>query len=53
MKVRATTPFFDDNGLHKKGDIVEVKEVYPDRMELIEETKTEKKETKTSKTKKG
>lgn len=41
MKVIAKGPFFDENGLHKPGDIVEVKDFRPGIMELIaEETKT-------------
>ena len=39
MKVRVKTPFFDDNGVHKKGEIVEVKSFSPDRMEHLEEEK--------------
>ena len=39
MKVRVKTPFFDDNGVHKKGEIVEVKSFNPDRMEHLEEEK--------------
>lgn len=37
MKVRVKTPFFDDNGVHKKGEIVEVKLFSADRMELLKE----------------
>lgn len=43
MKVIAKTVFFDTNGVHKKGDIVEVEKFDASRMELIEEKKVEKK----------
>lgn len=50
MKVKVKSVFFDDKGLHKKGEIVEVKTFMADRMELVkEEVKTEKK----AKAKKG
>ena len=39
MKVRVKVVFFDDNGLHKVGDIVEVKAFDDTRMELVEEAK--------------
>lgn len=45
MKVLVKAPFFDENGIHKKGDIVEVKRFKPEYMELVEE----KKETKVEK----
>lgn len=44
MKVLVKRPFYDDTGLHKKGDIVEVKAFDGDLMEAIEE-KPEKKAT--------
>lgn len=50
MKVRVKAPFFDDNGIHKKGEITEVKKFDPYLMELIVE-KVEKEE-KPKKTKK-
>ena len=39
MKIKAKAPFFDENGIHKKGDIVDVKSFRPEYMELIEEKK--------------
>ena len=42
MKVMVKAPFFDERGIHKKGDIVEVNKFKPEYMELIEEKKTEK-----------
>lgn len=45
MKVKVKVPFFDDNGLHKVGDIVEVKTFDERRMEKVEAEKTEKKTT--------
>lgn len=42
MKVRVKLAFFDDNGVHKKGEIVEVKTFQPDRMEMIVEEKKKK-----------
>lgn len=39
MKVIVKTVFFDETGLHKVGDIVEVKAFDERRMELIEEDK--------------
>ena len=39
MKVRVKSPFFDENGIHKKDEIVEVKNFRPEYMELIEEKK--------------
>lgn len=39
MKVRVKRVFFDDNGLHKVGDIVEVKKIDDNLMEVIEEKK--------------
>lgn len=52
MKIKAKAPFFDDKGLHKKGDIVEVKSFNPILHEMIvdEEKIVEKKvETATKK----
>lgn len=43
MKVIAKTVFFDNNGIHKKGDVVEVESFDASRMELVEEKKVEKK----------
>ena len=44
MKILVKAPFFDERGIHKKGDIVDVdvKKFRPEYMELIEEEKTEK-----------
>lgn len=41
MKVKVKSPFFDAKGIHKVGEIVEVKEFRPTLMELIEEKKVE------------
>lgn len=60
MKVKVKAPFFDENGIHKKGDIADVKHFRPEYMELVEEKKTEKVEKaikedakKTTRNKKG
>ena len=42
MKVLVKAPFFDERGIHKKGEIVEVDKFRPEYMELIEEKKTDK-----------
>lgn len=42
MKVLVKAPFFDERGIHKKGDVVDVKKFRPEYMELIEEKKAEK-----------
>lgn len=39
LKVRVKSPFFDDNGLHKIDDIMEVKELNPVLMEEVKEDK--------------
>ena len=39
MKVRVKAPFFDDKGIHKKGEICEVQNFRPEYMELVEEKK--------------
>lgn len=39
MKIKVKAPFFDENGIHKRGDIVDVKSFRPEYMELIEEKK--------------
>ena len=58
MKVKVKAPFFDANGIHKVGEIVDVKEFRPELMELVEEkkekvekavAKTPKKTTRTKK----
>ena len=44
MKVKVKAPFFDERGIHKIGDIVDVKEFNPVYHELIiDEKKAEKK----------
>lgn len=42
MKIIVKAPFFDERGIHKKGEIVEVDKFKPEYMELLEEKKTEK-----------
>lgn len=42
MKVKVKAPFFDEKGIHKRGEICEVKKFRPEYMELVEEKKTEK-----------
>lgn len=42
MKVLVKAPFFDENGIHKKGEIAEVKSFRPEYMELVEEKKEPK-----------
>lgn len=42
MKIIVKAPFFDERGIHKKGEIVEVDKFRPEYMELIEEKKTDK-----------
>lgn len=42
MKVLVKAPFFDENGIHKKGDICEVKNFRPEYMEPVVEEKKEK-----------
>lgn len=52
MKVRIKVPFYDETGIHKKGDIIDVDDFSSELMELVE-AKTEKKmkiETAVSKT---
>lgn len=39
MKVKVKAPFFDENGIHKVGEIAEVKNFRPEYMELVEEKK--------------
>lgn len=39
MKVKVKAPFFDEKGIHKKGEICEVTKFRPEYMELIEEKK--------------
>ena len=42
MKVLVKAPFFDERGIHKKGDVVDVTKFRPEYMELIEEKKADK-----------
>lgn len=42
MKIIVKAPFFDERGIHKKGEIVEVDKFRPEYMELIEEKKADK-----------
>lgn len=37
MKVLVKAPFFDERGIHKPGEICEVKNFRPEYMELVEE----------------
>ena len=39
MKIKVKAPFFDENGIHKVGEIVEVTNFRPEYMELVEEKK--------------
>lgn len=54
MKVKVTMAFYDGT-IHRKGEIMEVKKLIPDRMELIEtkEVKAEAPKKATKSTKKG
>lgn len=58
MKIKVKAPFFDERGIHKVGEIVEVANFRPEYMELVEEkkakvekavAKTPKKTTRTKK----
>lgn len=42
MKVTVTKVFFDDNGLHRIGDVIETDNFNPDLMEEVKEEKEEK-----------
>lgn len=45
MKVKVKSPFFDNNGLHKRGEILDVENVDLVTMEpLVDEEKEEKSE---------
>ena len=37
MKVKVKAPFFDERGIHKNGEVVDVNKFRPEYMELIEE----------------
>ena len=39
MKIKVKAPFFDEKGIHKVGEIVEVTNFRPEYMELVEENK--------------
>lgn len=45
MKVKVISPFFDDNGIHKIGEVTEVNDsaFSPDRMEEVKEASESKK----------
>lgn len=45
MKVKVKAPFFDDRGIHKVGEIVEVKDFNPLYHEPVAEEKKAKVET--------
>lgn len=49
MKVRIKAPFFDANGIHKKGDIIDTESFDSALMEIVE-GKTEKVEKAVAKT---
>lgn len=38
MKIKVKAPFFDENGIHKRGEICEVSNFRPEYMEPVEET---------------
>ncbi len=42
MKIKVKAPFFDERGIHKVGEIVEVSSFRPEYMELVEEKKLKK-----------
>ena len=42
MKIKVKAPFFDERGIHKVGEIVEVANFRPEYMELVEEKKLKK-----------
>lgn len=46
MKVKVKRVFFDDNGLHKVGEVVEVSAFDADLMEDAEEVKADARKTK-------
>lgn len=39
MKVRIKTPFYDGDGLHKSGEVIDVKKFDPALMEIVAEKK--------------
>lgn len=43
MKVKVKNPFYDDKGIHKIGDVLEVEEFNEFLMEKLEEKKPETK----------
>lgn len=45
MKVKVKAPFFDEKGIHKRGEICEVTNFRPEYMEIVSEGKAEKVET--------
>ena len=44
MKVKVKAPFFDENGIHKRGEVCEVQNFRPEYMEVLVEDKKEKAE---------
>lgn len=46
MKARVKSPFYDNDGLHMIGDIVETKYFDSNVMEMVEDKKAEKAEVK-------
>lgn len=51
MKIRVKSPFFDERGIHKKGEVVEVEahKFRPEYMESLTEEKIEEKKEKVEK----
>ena len=49
MKVKVKAPFFDEKGIHKKGDICEVTKFRPEYMELVTDSVIEEKKEKVEK----
>lgn len=50
MKVKVKAPFFDERGIHKKGEICDVTNFRPEYMEPVVEEKKEKVEKAVAKT---
>lgn len=50
MKVKVKAPFFDEKGIHKKGEICDVTNFRPEYMEPVVEDKKEKVEKAVAKT---
>lgn len=43
MKIKVKAPFFDENGIHKRGEVCEVTNFRPEYMEPVSDEKAEKK----------